>query len=253
MSDDNHLQEQAQGIATRAKAIIMKPVETWPVIAKETDEPMHIFLRYALPLAAIGPIASFIGGQVFGLGGFGITFRIPFMTGLTIAIASYIMALLGLWIIAFVANFLADKFEGKENFAAAFRLAAYSMTAAWIAGIFGLIPALGILSIVGLYSFYLFYKGAPTMMGVPQDKAAVYTVITVVAAVLVNIVAGFVTSALMGPAAFAGMSAGAASTEGTTIDLGEYGSIEVDESGDTTTATINVDGQEMTVEVPNED
>ena len=88
MNDKQELQERAEGLMNRAKAITLKPDETWPVIAKETDAPMQVFVRYVVPLAAIGPIASFIGGQVFGYGAFGISYRPSFMGGLSQAITS---------------------------------------------------------------------------------------------------------------------------------------------------------------------
>ena len=40
-------------------------------------------------------------------------------------------------------------------------MATYSSTGAWLAGVLGLVPALGILGILGLYSLYL---GLPVLM-----------------------------------------------------------------------------------------
>lgn len=253
MTDNNELQQHAESLMKRAQAITLKPEETWPVIAQETDKPKQVFLRYVVPLAAIGPVATFIGGQVFGYGVFGFGWRPSFLAGLSQAITSYVLSLLAIWLIAWVANFLSPKFDGKDDFASAFRLAAYSMTAAWIVGIVGLIPALSILALAGFYSLYLFYKGGPVMMGVSQEKALIYTAFTVVIAIAINLAIAAVAAAFTGPAALAGMAGGDSSVDRTTIDMGEYGSIEVDDDGDTTTATINVDGQEMTIEVPNEE
>lgn len=269
MTENPQLQQQAQGLINRAQAIIMKPVETWPIIAKETDEPMQVFMRYVLPLAAIGPVAALIGGQVFGYGAFGFSYRPGFTGAITTAVLTYALALVGVWIIAFAANFLSPKFAGKDDFPAAFRLTAYSMTASWLAGIFGLIPALGILGLVGLYSLYLFYKGAPTMMAVPEDKAVGYTAVTVLIALVINFVFSAIVGAILGAAALTGAvgSGTDGSSDNATIDLGEYGSIEVDgdqqnidlgEMGqakintETGEMTINVDGKEVKVTVPTE-
>ena len=250
MTQNNDIQTHANGIAQRAKAIITAPDKTWPIIATETDTPKQVFLRYVMPLAAIGPLAGFIGGQVFGYGGFGISVRPSFMGGLATAITSYVLSLASIWLMAWVANFLSPKFGGKDDYGRAFLLMAYAMTAAWLAGIFGLIPALGILAIVGLYSLYLFYKGATPMMGVPQDQAVVYTVVTVIVGIVVNIVIGMIAAAITGPSLLAGNLAGADSnSQRTSIDLGEYGSIEVSEDGSATRATFTVDGEEMTVNV----
>ena len=61
-----------------------------------------------------------------------------------------------------------------------------------------IIPSLGILGIVGLYSLYLLYLGLPVLMKVPQDKALGYTVVTIVAAIVIFAVIGAVTSSITG-------------------------------------------------------
>lgn len=232
-------------LVARAKGILLNPTSEWAQIATERDQPKDVFLRYALPLALISPIASFIGGQVFGFGGFGISVSIGLMAGLTIAVTSFILSLVGLFIVAFAANFLSPKFGGRDDFPAAFRLVAYSWTAAWVAGIFGLIPMLGILGILGLYSLYLLYLGARPVMGVPEDKAVGYTVVTIVAAIVAQIVVGMVVTAITAPMmTSAVMSAGAVD-----IDLGEAGSMESNADG--TMTITGPDGEEVTITVDN--
>jgi hypothetical protein len=223
---------------------------------------MKVLTGYAIPLAAIGPIASLIGSQVFGYGAVLINVRPSLGFALTTAVVSFVLALVSLFVVAFVANFLSPKFGGREDFPAAFRLVAYSMTAAWLAGVFGLIPALAILGIVGLYSFYLFYLGATPVLGVPQEKSVGYTVVTVLVAIVAYFIVATVTAAITGATAMATGAAMAESSVGaTTVNLGELGSVTVDGESQTVdlgdlgrveingdTATVTVDGQE--VEVP---
>ena len=64
----------AAGIIQRAKDILLKPKETWPVIAAEPATTQSIYMPYVLVLAAIGPLAGFIGGQVFGITILGVTY-----------------------------------------------------------------------------------------------------------------------------------------------------------------------------------
>ncbi len=255
----------AQGLVGRAKAIVTKPDETWQVVARETDPPMKVFTSYVVPLVAIGPIASFIGGQLFGYGAFGISYKPSLMGGLSYAVVQYVLALAGVWLIAWIANFLSPKFGGRDDFPAAFRLIAYSLTAAWVASIVGLIPTLGIIGLLlGLYSFYLFYQGANPVMGVKQDSAIGYTAVTVVGAILVYFVVGTIAAALVGTGAMTGRLSGVdASGDRATVDLGQYGSIEVDGDNQTVdlgemgrievdeangTATVEVNGQTVTVD-----
>jgi hypothetical protein len=189
----------ATGIIERAKNIILKPRETWAVIDTEPATTQSIYVPYVLILAAIGPIAQFIGGQVFGYGGFGITFHPPLVGALISAILSYGLALATVFILALVIDALAPSFGGQKNQIQALKVAAYSATAGWLAGIFGLVPALAVLGIVGLYGLYLLYLGLPILMKVPQDKAIGYTVVVVIVAVVLFLVVGAVVAALTAP------------------------------------------------------
>jgi hypothetical protein len=75
---------------------------------------------------------------------------------------------------------------------------AYASTAAWVGGIFGLIPALGIIGVLaGLYSLYLLYLGLPVLMKSPPDKALPYTAVVILAAIVLFMLIGYVTSSFM--------------------------------------------------------
>jgi hypothetical protein len=189
----------ASGIIERAKNIILKPNETWTAIDVEPATTQSIYVPYVLILAAIGPIAQFIGGQVFGYGGFGITFRPSIGSALISAILSYGLQLATVFVLSLVIDGLAPNFGGQKNQIQALKVAAYSATAGWLAGIFGLVPALSILGIVGLYGLYLLYLGLPILMKVPQDKALGYTVIVVVVAIVLFVIVGAVVGALAAP------------------------------------------------------
>ncbi|MEO7247291.1 MAG: Yip1 family protein [Novosphingobium sp.] len=183
----------------RAKAILTKPKEEWPKIAGETASIGDVLKSYALPLLAIGPIAFFIGSQIFGINLIFVTFRPSLMAGITTAITSFILALISLGVVTLVAEYVAPHFGGEANRTQAFKLVAYSMTAGWLAGIFGIIPSLGVIGLLaGLYSIYLFYLGTSTMMKVPQDKAPVYMVVVALCAIVLMFVATRITGSITG-------------------------------------------------------
>ncbi len=219
-------------LVERAKAIILKPKEEWPAIAGETTSPGDILTRYAIPLAAIGPIASLVGGQLFGYGALGFSYRPGLIAGLGTAVVGVVFALIGLVVLTFIADFLAPRFGGEANRTNAFKLVAYSMTASWVAGIFGLIPSLGILGLVGLYSLYLYYLGVGTVMKVPQDKAAGFTVVSVIAAVVVGLVLGAVTAPVVG--LFAGSALSSSGDVSGKVTLPGGGTIDLDKAQDAT-------------------
>lgn len=188
-----------QDLVAKAKSILLKPAEEWPKIEEEQTSIQDIFVKYALPLAAIGPVCTLIGSQIFGYGILGFSYRPGLMSALGVAVTSYVMSLVGMFVLMAIVNFLAPKFGGTADNLKAFKLVAYSMTAGWVAGVFGLLPALAILAALGsLYGIYLFYLGVPTLMKVPQDKAVGYTAVTFVAAILLYIIAGAITGSVIG-------------------------------------------------------
>jgi hypothetical protein len=207
MEDRPSLQSTGTAIVERAKAVLLQPKTEWPRIASETAEPTKLLTSYAIPLIAIGPAATLIGSQLFPTSFLGVIYKPSFGFALSTAITSFVLAIIGLFVITFVANFLSPKFGGRNDWPAAFRLVAYSMTAAWVVGIIGLIPALAILGILALYSLYLFYLGATPVMGVPQDKSVGYTAITVVVAIVVQVVIAAIAGAITAAFGFAAGSA----------------------------------------------
>lgn len=182
----------------RVKKILLSPKQEWTVIDGETATPQQLYLGYVLPLAAIGPLASLIGMSLFGMGIGPVHFRMPFGAALRMAVVQYILTLIAVFVVALLTDALAPSFGGQKSSIQALKVIVYSMTAAWIAGIFMIIPALGILSIVGLYSLYLLYLGLPVLMKVPADKAIVYTVVVVVCTVVLFFIIQAVGRALMG-------------------------------------------------------
>ena len=168
-------------LISRVQNILLKPKEEWAVIDGEPATIGSIFTSYVVILAAIGPVATIIGQQVFGMYGF----KPPITYTLVWAVLQYVLALVGVYVNALIIDALAPSFGGTKDSVKAFKVAAYSATAAWVAGIFGIIPMLAILSIVGLYSLYLLYLGLPRLMRVSEDKALGYTVVIVIAWIIV--------------------------------------------------------------------
>ena len=183
-------------LTARAKDIIMQPRAEWPIIDAEPSTIADIYKSYVIILAAIGPVAMLIGQQVFGYSFLGVTYRPSLGHSIATAVLTYVGSLVSIYVLALIIDALAPNFGGTKNQVKAFKAAAYSWTAAWLAGIFNIIPQLAILSIVGLYSLYLLFLGLPVLMRSPQDKAMGYTVVTILAAIVMWIVVAFVVGAV---------------------------------------------------------
>jgi hypothetical protein len=114
-------------------------------------------------------------------------------------VVSWVLALVGVYVAALIINKLAPTFESTPNDLQALKLVAYSYTASWVAGIFYVIPALGILAgLAGLYSIYLFYLGLPVMMKTPQAKVIPYMVVSAVVIIVLVFVMAMVAAAITG-------------------------------------------------------
>jgi len=182
----------------RAKAIIMSPASEWPVIERESGDVTYLFTNYVAILALIPVVAGFIGTSIIGVSVPVIgTFRVPFFSGLFNALFGYLMTFVVVYVVGLIIDLLAPTFEGQKNSANALKLAVYSYTPVWLAGIFLLIPGLAFLSVLGLYGFYLLSIGLPILMKVPKDKALIYTVTIVVCALVIAIVVGLLQAALV--------------------------------------------------------
>ena len=180
-------------LVDRVKRILMSPKTEWEVIDAESATPSELYTRYIMPLAAIGPIAHLIGSTVFGISiPFVGTYRVPIGSAITQAIVTYVLSLAGTYVLALIIDALAPTFNGRRSQIQALKLAAYSMTASWVAAIFALIPALSPLALLGLYSLYLLYLGLPVLMKAPQDKAVGYIAVVIVMAIVLAMVIGAV-------------------------------------------------------------
>ena len=187
-----------QGLITRVKNIIMTPSTEWDVIEKESAEIGGLYKNYILILAAIGPVAAMIKSIAFGYSFLGVTYRPGIGQAVGTAIASYVIALVGVFVLALAIDALAPSFGGTKNRIQAFKVATYSGAAAWVAGIFGLLPGISVLTLLGIYSIYLLYVGLPKLMKTPADKALVYTAVTIVAAIVVAFVSSIVLAPVIG-------------------------------------------------------
>lgn len=184
----------------RVKDILLNPGSTWPTIAEEQKDIASIYREYLVYLAAIPAVCSFIGVTLIGTSFMGVTVRQPFWSGLVATAVMYVLGLVAIYINAMIASALAPKFGGRDDLPSAFRLLAYSATAAMVGGVFSLVPMLWILGLIAsIYSLYLLYLGVPVLMQVPAEKTGRYTAALVVIVIVMNILIGLVVGVVSGP------------------------------------------------------
>ena len=184
-------------IIARAKAILLTPRAEWPVIAAEPDTVAGLFTGYILILAAVPAIIHFLSVSVIGVSvPFLGSYRVDLAAGLTSTVVFYVLSLVGVFIVALIVEALAPTFGGEKNRVQALKTVAYAFTASWVASIIGIVPGLGLIAALAglIYGLYLLNLGLPFTMKCPPEKALGYTIVTVIAAIIVQIVLGIIIS-----------------------------------------------------------
>jgi hypothetical protein len=220
---------RSQGLIARVINIVMHPRTEWEVIASEHATTQGLILGYAAVLAAIPAIAQLVRGLMPHC--FFVACYTPNPIFVVVgAVVYYLLALASVFVIGLIIEALAPSFGGEKSQVQAMKVAVYSWTAAWLAGIFIIIPWVGWLLtfLLSLYSLYLLYLGLRGVLKSPEDKAVIFTLVVVVIAFLVFLVAGLVSAplAMIGAMSGGSMSAAAPGQLSGTLHLGN-GSIDL--------------------------
>jgi hypothetical protein len=181
-------------IVQRVQLLLLKPKEEWVKIKAEPTSTAKLFSSYVMIVAAIPAIAQLIDRSIIGR-------RVPFYgvirlgigKGVAYALVSYVLSLAAAYILGFIIYLLAPNFSSEQNRTNAMKLAVYSLTPFWLAGILYIIHDLAsLVYIISLYGLYLLYLGfeAP-MLGTPKDRIMGYVVVCLVVIIVLIAVFGW--------------------------------------------------------------
>ena len=184
-------------VVERAKAMVLSPAAEWRAIELEPGDAGDLFVPYVAVLAAIPPVCQVLRRGLFGWG-----LRLHHLhhhglfAGLVGGVARYLATFVALVLMALVIDGLAPNFSARKDRRNALKLAVYSMTPVWLAGVFALVPGLGFLRLLALaYAVYVFWLGLPVLMKSPPDRTAGYAVAVLVCALILSVV----VAAFVGP------------------------------------------------------
>ncbi len=184
-------------IIQRVIGIITKPNDEWKKIKGEEATVAGLFINYAIILAAIPAVAGLIGWMLIGRSFMGITIRIPFTNSFIWAILMYGFSLVGVYLLSLIIDFLAPNFGAKKDLVASAKIAVYSSTPSWVAGVFYLIPALAMIAMIaGFYSLYLLYIGIRDVKSPSGDKATSYFAVVIVVYIVIAFLISFLVSSI---------------------------------------------------------
>jgi len=195
---------KSANLIERVQNILLKPATEWDAIEAEPASIQGLYVGYACILAAIPAVASLLGALLIS--------HWLIVPALISAVVSYGLALVGVFVIAFIINVLAPSFGAQSNQIQALKLVIYSNTASWVAGVFLIIPFVGglLAGLGGLYSLYLMYLGLPKLMKSPADKTVGYFIVSLVVAIVFYVVVGIILGIFAAMAVVGAAATGAA-------------------------------------------
>ncbi len=207
---------KSAGLISRVQNILLKPAAEWDVIEGEPATAPGLITGYAAILAVLPAIGAVLSGlmsvMLFHVAG--MIMIVPALIG---AVLGYVLSLLMVFVGGLIINAFASTFGGTSNSVQATKVAVYSFTPVWVAGLFAFIPLLSILiSLAGFaWGCYIEYLGITKLMKPPADKAVVYTIVAIVVSALIyiviagiiGIIVGIITMAVAGAALTTGAAA----------------------------------------------
>jgi len=180
------------GLIERIKNIVLTPKTEWLVIEAESTSVAKLYKGYVMPMAGFAAVMSFIRMSVIGVSlPFGGTIRTPLVSGLFSSVLTFVMGLIGLYLVGLIINMLASPFGGRQDRRQALKTAAYALTPAWLGTALTFLPMGSLLQLfAGIYGIYVLYLGLPVMMRGKQASTGGYTTSVVACTIGVGILFG---------------------------------------------------------------
>ncbi|MCZ7402197.1 MAG: Yip1 family protein [Candidatus Methanoperedens sp.] len=183
----------------RAVSIVKNPQAELNKVKSEQISNDYLIKQYIAILAIIPAVAYIIGMGLVGINvGFLGSFKLPIQTAIVGGVLTYILSIVGFYVTGMVINILAPNFASKQNENQAMKLAAYAYTPVLLGGVFNIIPILGAIGLLfALYGLYILYLGVPLLMETPKENALTYTIVIIIALVVIYAVLGAITSTIV--------------------------------------------------------
>ncbi len=161
-------------IFRKIEKLLFTPKAFWEAEKNKTTGEKNLMLVYLLPLIGMVAIAVFIGDFFKRIDFF---IEYPLLKALRIVLLFLLTYQIGV----FFTTELMKTFGAEKQKDIARKLVAYSITPFLLVSLItGLFPFLYVLSVLGLYGFYLFWQGVDKLLSLPENRKSSYTLITIV-------------------------------------------------------------------------
>lgn len=155
------------------------PVDEWHTI-DERHESFKYSMSHILLIALIPSICGYFSAVHIGWSiGAGDPIVLTESSALMLSGAMYVALVAGVFMLAYLAHWMAHTFGSEPTYTQTLELSAYTATPLFMAGLGALYPELWFVMMVGLvglaYSVYLLYAGVPILMHIPEDRGFIYS------------------------------------------------------------------------------
>jgi hypothetical protein len=175
---------KSEFILSRAYGLLREPKKEWEQIRAEETTVPSILIGYVAPLAAIPPVCDLIGQALFNP-----LLQVQFGEAVVRAAVTWLVSVGLVFFLGVLINVVADHFEADKDDLAAQKIAAYSLTPAFLSGVFSLWPPLWWVSLFALAAMvFLMFRGLPVLMKAPAETALGYAATVTIAAMVGGVV-----------------------------------------------------------------
>lgn len=155
------------------------PVEEWHTIDNR-HESFRYSLSHIMIIAMIPSVCAYFSVVEIGWSvGVGERLRMTVESALILTAAMYVALIVGVFLLAYLAHWMAHTFGAEPTYTQTLELAAYTATPLFMAGLGALYPEVWFVMLVGLagltYSVYLLYAGVPILMHIPEERGFIYS------------------------------------------------------------------------------
>ena len=168
-----HEGKQVNEIIHSVKSLILTPKVFWDNQKNSVAKPNNLFVSFLLPFILVAAFAVF-AGELFK--------NSHFYIGFAALKAAREMALFSMqyFLAVFFTNQLMQTFGIEKNKPVAQKLVGYSLVPFLLVSVVtGLFQFLYVLDFLGLFSFYIFWIGAETLLDFPNNKKGSYILLTI--------------------------------------------------------------------------
>jgi hypothetical protein len=153
---------------------LVRRAAAWDGVAYEPVDSWTLLTRWVAPLAAIPAVCGVLGPLLFSFDIANVRLR-PNLPGLLLGGGtSYALTLVSVWLVGLWTDLLAPAFGAARG--QGLKLAAYSGTASWVAGLLALYPPVGLPAAIlaAAWSLRTLYLGLGPLTDAPEDRRLIY-------------------------------------------------------------------------------